>query len=82
MEDICFIEIFIGIKMKSNQANEMDGSYHIRVNPLPVKKKPKPVPVETKEVKNDKANNLKYVSKNRNPSNVLWNYCISDNFTC
>ena len=41
--------------MKSNQSNEMDGSYHIRVNPLPVKKKPKPVPVETKkEVKHDK----------------------------
>ena len=42
------------IKMNSNQANESDGSYHIRVNPLPVKKKPKPVQVETKEVKNDK----------------------------
>ena len=42
------------IKMNSNQANESDGSFHIRLNPLPVKKKPKPVPVETKEVKNDK----------------------------
>jgi len=41
--------------MNSNQANESDGSFHIRVNPLPVIKKPKPVPVETKEVKkNDK----------------------------
>ena len=40
--------------MNSNQANESDGSFHIRVNPLPVKKKPKPVQVETKEVKNDK----------------------------
>ena len=40
--------------MNSNQANNSDGSYHIRVNPLPVKKKPKPVQVETKEVKNDK----------------------------
>jgi len=42
--------------MNSNQANESDGSFHIRVNPLPVKKKPKPIPeeVETKEVKNDK----------------------------
>jgi len=40
--------------MNSNQANESDGSFHIRVNPLPVKKKLKPVPVETKEVKNDK----------------------------
>jgi len=47
------------IKMNSNQANESDGSFHIRVNPLPVKKKPKPVPVETKEVKNDKAKNRK-----------------------
>jgi len=46
--------------MKSNQSNEMDGSFHIRVNPLPVKKKPKPLPtVETKEVKNDKAKNRK-----------------------
>jgi len=45
--------------MKSNQANEMDGSFHIRVNPLPVKKKPKPVPVETKEVKHDKQKDRK-----------------------
>ena len=37
--------------MNSNQANESDGSFHIRVEP---KKKPKPVQVETKEVKNDK----------------------------
>ena len=47
------------IKMNSNQANESDGSFHIRVNPLPVKKKPKPVQVETKEVKNDKTKNRK-----------------------
>jgi len=41
--------------MNTNQANESDGSFHIRVNPLPVKKKLKPVQVETKEVKkNDK----------------------------
>jgi len=40
--------------MNSNQANESDGSFHVRVNPLPPKKKPKPVQVETKEVKNDK----------------------------
>jgi len=45
--------------MISNQANEPDGSYHVRVNPLPIKKKPKRIPkeipkVETKEVKNDK----------------------------
>ena len=48
--------------MKSNQANESDGSFHIRVNPLPVKKKPKPISqeVETKkEVKNDKQKNRK-----------------------
>jgi hypothetical protein len=48
--------------MKSNQANEMDGSFHIRVNPLPIKKKPKSIPqeVETKkEVKNDKQKNRK-----------------------
>ena len=40
--------------MNSNQANESDGSFHIRENPLPKKEKPKPKPVETKEVKNDK----------------------------
>jgi len=55
---IFFIEIFIGIKMKSNQSNEMDGSYHIRVNPLPAKK-PKPISVKTTEVKNDKEKNRK-----------------------
>ena len=41
--------------MKSNHANESDGSFHIRLNPI-VKKKPKPIqkPVETKkEVKKD-----------------------------
>jgi len=52
---IYFTEIFIGIKMNSNQANESDGSYHIRVEP---KKKPKPIqkPVEIKKEvkKNDK----------------------------
>ena len=42
--------------MNSNQANESDGSFHIRVEP---KNKPKPIPkeipkVEKKEVKNDK----------------------------
>jgi len=51
LEATCFIEIFIGIKMNSNQSNHSDGSFHIYVNP---KKKPKPIPVETKEVKNDK----------------------------
>ena len=45
--------------MNSNQANESDGSYHIRVEP---KKKTKPItkPVETKkEVKNDKQKDRK-----------------------
>jgi len=57
LEATCFIEIFIGIKMNSNQSNHSDGSFHIYVNP---KQKPKPIPkpipkpVETKEVKNDK----------------------------
>ena len=41
--------------MNSNQANESDGSFHIRAEP---KKKPKPIqkPVETKKEvkKNDK----------------------------
>jgi len=44
--------------MNSNQANESDGSYHIRIEP---KKKPKPIPkpVEKKEVKNDKQKSRK-----------------------
>ena len=44
--------------MKSNQANESDGSFHNRVEP---KKKPKPIPkeVETTEVKHDKQKNRK-----------------------
>jgi len=56
---IYFTEIFIGIKMRSNQSNESDGSFHIRVEPK--KKKPKPLPkeVETKEVKNDKTKDRK-----------------------
>ena len=40
--------------MNTNQANESDGSYHIRLEP---KKKPKPVAKHVeikKEVKNDK----------------------------
>ena len=43
--------------MNSTQSNNSDGSYHIRVNPLPKKEKPKPIitDVETKkEVKHDK----------------------------
>ena len=42
--------------MISNQSNNSDGSYHIRVNPLPKKKKAiETKPVETKkEVKHDK----------------------------
>ena len=55
---ICFIEIFIEIKMNTNQANESDGSFHIRVNPLPKKTKPKPVEIK-KEVKNDKKQDRK-----------------------
>jgi len=53
LEATCFIEIYIGIKMNSNQSNHSDGSFHIYVNP---KQKPKPIPkeVEKKEVKNDK----------------------------
>jgi len=45
--------------MRSNQSNESDGSFHIRVEPK--KKKPKPLPkVETKkEVKNDKTKDRK-----------------------
>ena len=45
--------------MRSNQSNESDGSYHIRVEPK--KKKPKPLPtVEIKkEVKNDKTKDRK-----------------------
>ena len=54
---IYYTETFTGaIKMNSNQANSSDGSYHIRVNPLPKKTKPK---IETKEVKNDKKQNRK-----------------------
>jgi hypothetical protein len=46
--------------MNSNQANESDGSFHIRENPLPKKEKPKPKPVETKkEVKHDKTKDRK-----------------------
>tara|TARA_Y100000310_G_scaffold52088_1_gene47918 strand:+ start:30 stop:200 length:171 start_codon:yes stop_codon:yes gene_type:complete len=56
LEATCFTEIFIEIKMNTNQANESDGSFHIRVNPLPKKTKPK---VETKEVKIDKKQNRK-----------------------
>ena len=43
--------------MNSNQANESDGSFHIRENPLPKKEKPKPIPEEVeikKEIKHDK----------------------------
>ena len=41
--------------MRSNQSNESDGSFHIRVEP----KKKKTKPVETKEVKNDKKKDRK-----------------------
>jgi hypothetical protein len=59
LEAICFTEIFIGIKMNSNQANESDGSFHIRVNPLPVKKKPKSIPEEVETKKEVKKNDKK-----------------------
>ena len=45
--------------MNSNQSNESDGSFHIRMNPKPKKVKPKPK-VEIKEVlKYDKKQNRK-----------------------
>ena len=40
--------------MNSNQANESDGSYHIRVNPTTKKQKDK-TKIETKEVKMTKS---------------------------
>ena len=40
--------------MNSNQSNNSDGSYHIRVNPLPKKVKPKPVETKKEVKKNDK----------------------------
>jgi len=46
--------------MNSNQANESDGSFHIRVNPKKPKPISKPIKVETKkEVKNDKQKDRK-----------------------
>ena len=33
-----FTEIFIGIRMNSNQSNHSDGSFHIRETPLPKRK--------------------------------------------
>ena len=44
------------IKMNSNQANESDGSFHIRVEP---KKKPKPIPKEVETKKEVKKNDKK-----------------------
>jgi len=44
--------------MNSNQSNNRDGSFHIRMNPLPKKIKPKPVEIK-KEVKIDKKQNRK-----------------------
>jgi len=51
---IYFTEIFIGIKMNSNQSNNRDGSFHIRLAPVPkIPKEEKKE--EKKEVKkNDK----------------------------
>ena len=51
--------IFIGIKMRSNQSNESDGSFHIRVEPKKKKSKPLPTVEIKKEVKNDKTKNRK-----------------------
>jgi len=31
----CFTEIFIGIKMNSNNSNHSDGSFHIYLDDLP-----------------------------------------------
>ena len=63
MEVICFTEIFIGIKMNSNNSNHSDGSFHIYLDEKPRKdgkliKEEKPK-VETKEVKNDKKKDRK-----------------------
>jgi len=56
---IYFTEIFIGIKMNSNQCNNRDGSFHIRLAPVPkIPKEEKKQ--EKKEVKkNDKKEDRK-----------------------
>jgi len=63
LEAICFTEIFIEIKMNSNNSNHSDGSYHEYLDGKPRKdgkliKEEKPK-VETKEVKNDKKKDRK-----------------------
>ena len=52
--------------MNSNNSNHSDGSFHVYLDEIPrwdgkiiKKKKPKPVQVETKEVKNDKKKDRK-----------------------
>ena len=61
---IYFTEIFIGIKMNSNNSNHSDGSYHEYLDGKPRKdgkliEEKKTKPVETKEVKNDKTKDRK-----------------------
>tara|TARA_R110000824_G_scaffold140607_2_gene306698 strand:+ start:735 stop:926 length:192 start_codon:yes stop_codon:yes gene_type:complete len=61
---ICFTEIFIGIKMNSNNSNHSDGSFHVYLDEVPrwdgkIIKKKKAKEVETKEVKNDKTKDRK-----------------------
>ena len=46
--------------MRSNQSNESDGSFHIRVEPKKKKSKPLPTVEIKKEVKNDKTKDRKY----------------------
>ena len=58
MEAICFTEIFIGIKMNSNQSNHSDGSFHIYLDEKPRKNgkliEEKKVEEKTEVKKNDK----------------------------
>jgi hypothetical protein len=59
LEVTYFTEIFIGIKMNSNQSNHTDGSFHIYLDEKPRDKDGKPVKVKKaeetkKEVKDDK----------------------------
>jgi|TARA_R110000765_G_scaffold419445_2_gene523673 hypothetical protein len=53
----CFTEIFIGIKMNSNNSNHTDGSFHIYLDELPRDKNGKLIvekkTEEKKEVKKD-----------------------------
>ena len=55
---ICFTEIFIGIKMNSNNSNHSDGSFHIYLDEKPRKNgkliEEKKVEEKTEVKKNDK----------------------------